>query len=183
MRCFNRRPRVLCKEARNNPGFSCKTRLIQAAPAWPLIVMSIKTSGEQLSLSSFSHCVEHPRRHERATRVDEMRMLLRRSVADPNNCRAERLGNFAAREHIEWCVPEELSVKRSTSVEGTIVCCGLRDFVVCRSRGPGMVKVINRRNGKSVTVRINDRGPFIQGRVIDVARQRGRRWASAGSRR
>ena len=31
-----------------------------------------------------------------------------------------------------------------------------------------MVKVINRRNGKSVTVRINDRGPFIQGRVIDV---------------
>ena len=46
-----------------------------------------------------------------------------------------------------------------------------------------MVKVINRRNGKSVTVRINDRGPFIQGRVIDVTRQRGRRWASAGSRR
>ena len=31
-----------------------------------------------------------------------------------------------------------------------------------------MVKVINRRNGKSVTVRINDRGPFIRGRVIDV---------------
>ena len=82
MRCFNRRPRVLCKEARNNPGFSCKTRLIQAAPAWPLIVMSIKTSGEQLSLSSFSHCVEHPRRHERATRVGEMRTLLRRSAAD-----------------------------------------------------------------------------------------------------
>ncbi len=31
-----------------------------------------------------------------------------------------------------------------------------------------MVKVTNRRNGKSVTVRINDRGPFIRGRVIDV---------------
>ena len=31
-----------------------------------------------------------------------------------------------------------------------------------------MVEVTNRRNGKSVTVRINDRGPFIRGRVIDV---------------
>jgi len=31
-----------------------------------------------------------------------------------------------------------------------------------------MVKVTNRRNGKAVTVRINDRGPFIRGRVIDV---------------
>ena len=31
-----------------------------------------------------------------------------------------------------------------------------------------MVQVTNRRNGKSVMVRINDRGPFIRGRVIDV---------------
>jgi rare lipoprotein A len=31
-----------------------------------------------------------------------------------------------------------------------------------------MVQVTNKRNGKSVTVRINDRGPFIRGRVIDV---------------
>jgi rare lipoprotein A len=30
------------------------------------------------------------------------------------------------------------------------------------------VKVTNRRNGKSIVVRINDRGPFIRGRVIDV---------------
>lgn len=30
------------------------------------------------------------------------------------------------------------------------------------------VKVTNRRNGKSVIVRINDRGPFIKGRIIDV---------------
>ena len=32
------------------------------------------------------------------------------------------------------------------------------------------VKVTNQRNGKSVTVRINDRGPFIRGRVIDLSR-------------
>lgn len=32
------------------------------------------------------------------------------------------------------------------------------------------VKVTNKRNGKSVIVRINDRGPFIRGRVIDVSK-------------
>jgi len=31
-----------------------------------------------------------------------------------------------------------------------------------------MVKVTNRRNGRSVVVRVNDRGPFVRGRVIDV---------------
>ena len=30
------------------------------------------------------------------------------------------------------------------------------------------VRVTNRRNGKSVVVRINDRGPFVRGRVIDL---------------
>lgn len=30
------------------------------------------------------------------------------------------------------------------------------------------VRVINKRNGRTVEVRINDRGPFIPGRVIDV---------------
>ena len=32
------------------------------------------------------------------------------------------------------------------------------------------VKVTNRRNGKTVVVRINDRGPFIKGRVIDLSK-------------
>ncbi len=31
-----------------------------------------------------------------------------------------------------------------------------------------MVKVTNRRNGRSVTVRINDRGPFVESRIIDL---------------
>lgn len=30
--------------------------------------------------------------------------------------------------------------------------------------------VTNQRNGKSVTVRINDRGPFIKGRVLDLSK-------------
>jgi rare lipoprotein A len=32
------------------------------------------------------------------------------------------------------------------------------------------VKVTNLKNGKSVIVRINDRGPFVKGRIIDLSR-------------
>ncbi len=32
------------------------------------------------------------------------------------------------------------------------------------------VRVVNRRTGRSVVVRINDRGPFAHGRVIDLSR-------------
>ncbi|MBD9374129.1 septal ring lytic transglycosylase RlpA family protein [Rhizobium sp. ARZ01] len=32
------------------------------------------------------------------------------------------------------------------------------------------VKVTNAKNGKSVVVRINDRGPFIRGRVLDLSK-------------
>ena len=31
-----------------------------------------------------------------------------------------------------------------------------------------MVKVTNKRNGQVFQVRINDRGPFVRGRVIDL---------------
>jgi Lytic transglycolase len=36
------------------------------------------------------------------------------------------------------------------------------------------VTVVNRSNGRSVTVRINDRGPFVHGRVIDLSPAAGR---------
>jgi len=32
------------------------------------------------------------------------------------------------------------------------------------------VRVTNRRNGRSVIVRINDRGPYVRGRIIDLSR-------------
>lgn len=32
------------------------------------------------------------------------------------------------------------------------------------------IKVTNPRNGKSVIVRINDRGPFVRGRIIDLSK-------------
>ena len=38
-----------------------------------------------------------------------------------------------------------------------------------------VIRVTNRRNGKVVTVRINDRGPFIRGRILDLSRAAARR--------
>jgi rare lipoprotein A len=37
------------------------------------------------------------------------------------------------------------------------------------------LRVTNRRNGRVVTVRINDRGPFIRGRVLDLSRAAARK--------
>lgn len=37
------------------------------------------------------------------------------------------------------------------------------------------VEVTNPRNGKTVVVRINDRGPFVKGRVIDVSKAAAKR--------
>ncbi len=36
---------------------------------------------------------------------------------------------------------------------------------------PTMVEVTNLANGRTITVRINDRGPFAQGRIIDLSRK------------
>ena len=41
--------------------------------------------------------------------------------------------------------------------------------------------VTNLANGKSVRVRINDRGPFARGRVIDVSRAAARRLGMIGT--
>ena len=32
------------------------------------------------------------------------------------------------------------------------------------------VKVTNQRNGRSVSVRVNDRGPYVSGRIIDLSK-------------
>ena len=44
-----------------------------------------------------------------------------------------------------------------------------------------MVKVTNTANGKSVTVRINDRGPYVTGRCLDLARGAFSQIASLGT--
>lgn len=43
------------------------------------------------------------------------------------------------------------------------------------------VRVTNKNNGKSVVVRINDRGPFIKGRVIDLSKAAARTIGMVGS--
>jgi len=43
------------------------------------------------------------------------------------------------------------------------------------------VRVTNTRNGKSVVVRINDRGPFVRGRIIDLSKAAFERIASTRS--
>lgn len=43
------------------------------------------------------------------------------------------------------------------------------------------VRVTNRANGKSVVVRINDRGPFVAGRIVDVSKGAARRLGMVSS--
>jgi rare lipoprotein A len=47
----------------------------------------------------------------------------------------------------------------------------MRDFTAAHPSLPlgSFVKVTNLRNGKAVVVRINDRGPFVDNRIIDVS--------------
>jgi rare lipoprotein A len=40
---------------------------------------------------------------------------------------------------------------------------------------PCRVRVTNLRNGKSIVLRVNDRGPFIEGRIIDVTSRAAKR--------
>ena len=42
------------------------------------------------------------------------------------------------------------------------------------------VRVTNPKNGRSVTVRINERGPFVRGRVIDLSPAAARALGFAG---
>lgn len=42
------------------------------------------------------------------------------------------------------------------------------------------IRVTNLRNGKSVIVRINDRGPFVRGRILDVSKAAARRLGFLG---
>ncbi len=37
------------------------------------------------------------------------------------------------------------------------------------------IEVTNMRNGKKVIVRVNDRGPFIKGRIVDVSKEAAKR--------
>jgi rare lipoprotein A len=73
--------------------------------------------------------------------------------------------------------------KRSRSASGETI--NFKSLVAAHRtlRFGTQVRVTNRRNGRSVVVRIIDRGPFIRGRVIDLspaaAREIGLGWGLA----
>jgi rare lipoprotein A len=73
--------------------------------------------------------------------------------------------------------------KRSRSASGEIL--NFKSLIAAHRtlRFGTQVRVTNRRNGRSVVVRIIDRGPFIRGRVIDLspaaAREIGLGWGLA----
>jgi rare lipoprotein A (peptidoglycan hydrolase) len=62
-----------------------------------------------------------------------------------------------------------------TQFQGKLTASGepfdMRDFTAAHPSLPlgTFVKVTNLRNGKAVVVRINDRGPVVDGRIIDVS--------------
>ncbi len=43
------------------------------------------------------------------------------------------------------------------------------------------VRVVNLRNGETVNVKINDRGPYVKGRIIDLSKGAARRLGMIGS--
>jgi rare lipoprotein A len=43
-----------------------------------------------------------------------------------------------------------------------------------------LLRVTNERNGRSITVRVNDRGPFIRGRILDLSGAAARRLGVTG---
>ena len=43
------------------------------------------------------------------------------------------------------------------------------------------VRVTNKRNGKSVVVTINDRGPFVKGRIIDLSKKAAQQISMTGA--
>ncbi len=43
---------------------------------------------------------------------------------------------------------------------------------------PSYVKITNLDNGSAIIVRVNDRGPFVGDRIIDVSKNVPRLWAS-----
>jgi rare lipoprotein A len=46
-----------------------------------------------------------------------------------------------------------------------------------------LVRVVNERNGRAVVVRVNDRGPFVRGRALDLSGAAARRLGVGGTAR
>jgi rare lipoprotein A len=76
-------------------------------------------------------------------------------------------GSFGPREGMASYYGREFNHRKTASGERF----DMNKFTAAHRELPfgTMVKVTNLTNGKSVVVRINDRGPFARGRIIDLS--------------
>jgi rare lipoprotein A len=78
-------------------------------------------------------------------------------------------------------VPEEIQARAArlaSLTRGAFASCSHESASSCAAHRTlpfgTQVTVVNRGNGRAVMVRINDRGPFVHGRVIDLSPAAGR---------
>lgn len=94
------------------------------------------------------------------------------SVVNPVSANQYRVSN-KSESIIVAKKPYKLSNKSKIKVHGLASYYGKHNTLTAAHRTlpfGTMVKVVNKVNGRSVIVKINDRGPFIRGRIIDVSR-------------
>ena len=88
-------------------------------------------------------------------------VLLQVSVSDPMSA-SDREAGECGLASVYSTVSEETASGEDTRAENMTAAHRSLPF-------GALVRVNNRENGRSVVVRITDRGPFISGRVIDVS--------------
>lgn len=80
---------------------------------------------------------------------------------------ASSVGQSVVQEGTAFYIPDRFSGRATTSGEPydpSVLTAAHRTLPIGT-----MVRVMNAGNGKEVVVRVNDRGPFVSGRVIDVS--------------
>ena len=66
-------------------------------------------------------------------------------------------------------VPQSQSCRQSSRFRGILPLCAFGFQPRCERRSR-QDRVTDVATGRSITVRVNDRGPFVRGRVVDVSR-------------
>ena len=101
------------------------------------------------STTGFAEAKTHSKHSRHSTHATEQRSSSHSGIASIYASKGDQYagGRTASGERVQ---PGALTAAHKTLPFGT------------------MVRVTNRRNNKSVVVRINDRGPFVRGRVIDL---------------
>jgi rare lipoprotein A (peptidoglycan hydrolase) len=118
---------------------------------WPLFISCI---GQQ------QFAAQESRETNSSGQTDLKEALIRQDNTEP------RKASFTERGMASFTADEQ---------QGQLTACGerynMRELVAAHPLLPfgTIVKVTNLENGKSVQVRINDRGPYVKSRIIDVS--------------